>query len=224
MKTFIIYVEGHLGSVGQANRCYNVCKDFGYVPTLFAGSTPHKMYGSFNYPVIEKSRVSGFKENNQKTYLTKMACFSNHPRLWKKSIELDETIIVLEQDAIPVKKWDDPKFDELLLCNTHSAYQRSIFNSTRPKSPYFYREGIHTLDGGLVYPKDNFLKGSYMIPGTASYAITPKGAKKLLASLESHGWEQSDYFINTKLVDIKYSAPDYFKLDINNNLNLSHGI
>mgnify|MGYP000305821080 FL=1 len=55
MKTFIIYVEGHLGSVGQANRCYNICKDFGYVPTLFAGSTPHKMYGSFNYPVIEKS-------------------------------------------------------------------------------------------------------------------------------------------------------------------------
>lgn len=227
MKSFIIYVEGHHKSTEQATRCYDLCQQFGYIPELFPGSTAKKMRGPFNYPEIEKSRAESFrKENDRKLYLTKKACFSNHPRLWKMSIELNETIMVLEQDAIPVKKWDDPKFDEVLLCNARSAYRRKIFKRVKPErhSAIWSEDGIHDLNDGLIYTKQNFMKGGYMMPGTASYAVTPLAANKLLDALELYGWEQSDYFINTKLVDIKCAAPDYFKLDINNNLKLSHGI
>lgn len=227
MKSFIIYVKGHRKSNKQANRCYNLCQRFGYIPELFPGSTAKKMREPFDYPEIEKSRAEDFrKENNRNLYLTKKACFSNHPRLWKMSIELNETIMVLEQDAIPVKKWDDPKFDEVLLCNARSAYRRGIFKHVRPDShsAFWSKDGIHDLNDGLIYPRENFMKGGYMMPGTASYAVTPLAANKLLAALELYGWEQSDYFINTKLVDIKYAAPDYFKLDLKNNLKLSHGI
>ena len=61
-----------------------------------------------------------------------------------------------------------------------------------------------------------------MMPGTASYAITPKGANKLLKAVEKHGWEQSDFFINTKNVHIQYVVPEYFTFTLKN-LNMSHG-
>jgi len=62
-----------------------------------------------------------------------------------------------------------------------------------------------------------------MMPGTAAYGITPKGAKKLLDSLTKHGWEQSDYFINNYNVKIQTMMPEYFTFKLKN-LNMSHGI
>lgn len=62
-----------------------------------------------------------------------------------------------------------------------------------------------------------------MIPGTAAYAVTPKGAKKLLDSLHKNGWEQSDFFINTFNVKMQYTIPEYFTFK-HSNLNTSHGV
>ena len=61
-----------------------------------------------------------------------------------------------------------------------------------------------------------------MMPGTAAYAITPKGAKKLLSHLYL-GWEQSDYYINTKSVNIQYILPENFTFKLPN-LRMSHGV
>ena len=62
-----------------------------------------------------------------------------------------------------------------------------------------------------------------MMPGTAAYAITPKGAKRLIENLSTTGWEQSDYFINTFNVKIQTASPEYFTFKLKN-LNMSHGI
>ena len=40
--------------------------------------------------------------------------------------------------------------------------------------------------------------------------------------LEEHGWEQSDFFINTNNVHIQYVVPEYFTFTLKN-LNMSHG-
>lgn len=223
MKCFTIYVANHEGSIRQVKNCLASCKKLEYSVTPFPGSTPNKMLTPFEYESIKDSRVRIFENDNHKKYLAKKACFSNHIRLWKECVKLDEPIIVLEHDAIAVKKWDNPEFEDVLVLNIGSAFGRSIFNSTRPGLE-FYKEGINKLEGTkLKYNRNNIYKNSYMIPGTASYAITPQGAKKLLVALVENGWEQSDYFINTYNVDIRYSAPDYFKLN-QNNLHLSHGV
>jgi hypothetical protein len=61
-----------------------------------------------------------------------------------------------------------------------------------------------------------------MIPGTAAYAIQPHAAEKLLKTLDKVGWEQSDFFINTKTVNMQYVTPEYFTFK-SQNLNMSHG-
>ena len=60
-----------------------------------------------------------------------------------------------------------------------------------------------------------------MIPGTAAYAISPKGAKKLLRAAKDIGIDQSDFFINTHNIKIDYVNPSPVKFN-SKNLNTSH--
>lgn len=225
MKAIVIYVENHKGSISQAKQCIKSCKRFGYDPMTLKGSTPDNMKIDFPYPEVEDARVRIFKKENYKKYLAKKACFSNHIRIWKHVIKSNEEVLVLEHDAIAIKKWDNPKYDEALVLNMKSAMSRSIAHAVKPPDSAYKKEGIQDIrDSGskLIYNRNNHYKGSFMMPGTASYAITPQGAEKLLKALETHGWEQSDYFVNTHNINIKYTTPDYFILD-QNNLQMSHG-
>lgn len=52
-----------------------------------------------------------------------------------------------------------------------------------------------------------------MVPGTAAYAVTPKGARKLLEAFKTNGFEQSDFFINDKNVKIQYLKPAICKFN-----------
>ena len=61
------------------------------------------------------------------------------------------------------------------------------------------------------------------MPGTAAYAVTPKGAQRLLDSLFKNGWDQSDFFINSKNVKIEYASPEYFGFN-GQNLRTSGGL
>jgi GR25 family glycosyltransferase involved in LPS biosynthesis len=61
-----------------------------------------------------------------------------------------------------------------------------------------------------------------MVPGTAAYAITPKGAAKMLQVTEERGLEQSDFILNDMNVVIEYLNPSPVKFN-NINLKTSHG-
>ena len=61
-----------------------------------------------------------------------------------------------------------------------------------------------------------------MAPGTASYAITPNGAKKLLDAADKYGLDQSDFFINSFNVEMNYIHPSLAKFN-ETNLQTSHG-
>ena len=225
MKAVVIYIENHYQSVDQAKQCIRSCRKYGYDVMSMKGSTPDKMRIDFDFDEIKDGRVRIFKKENHKKYLAKKACFSNHIRIWNQVLKLDEPILVLEHDAIAIKEWDNPNYNDVLCLNMKSAMSRTIFNSTRAPEEAYQKEGTIDLKESkskLIYNRDNDFKGSYMVPGTASYVVNPQGASKLLNQSSTYGWEQSDYFINTFNADIKYSVPDYFVLD-KNNLLTSHG-
>jgi hypothetical protein len=46
-----------------------------------------------------------------------------------------------------------------------------------------------------------------MVPGTAAYAITPAGAKKMLEAALTIGLDQSDFILNTKNCKVEYINP-----------------
>ena len=225
MKAIIIYVNGNIKSKQQAIECFGSCKKLGYDVMTMHGSTPDSMKIDFPYSEIEDARVRIFKKENHKKYLAKKACFSNHIRIWKHVVKTNEEVLVLEHDAVAVEEWDSPQYDEVLVLNMKSAMSRSIAHAVKPPDSAYEKEGVQDIkDSGskLIYNRKNLYTGSYMMPGTASYVINPVGANKLLTAL-SNGWEQSDYFMNTHNINIKYTTPDYFILN-QNNLQMSHGI
>jgi GR25 family glycosyltransferase involved in LPS biosynthesis len=222
MRSFIVYVKGHEKSEQYMNSCMSSCLDMGFDAEPLEGVTPATLDQYDQYPEAENGRSTSFKLNNPKTYLTKKSCFTNHIRVWKNCIELNEPVAFIEQDSYCIRKLDSLSFDELLVLNIQSAFKQPVFSHVKNK-PYNFDFGVNDYSNSpLIYNKVNSFYGSLMIPGTAAYAISPRGAKRLLDNLEKYGWDQSDFFINTKNVRIQYVYPEYFTFKYPN-LNMSHG-
>ena len=94
---------------------------------------------------------------------TEVACFLSHREMWKKCVELNEPIYVLEDDVIiNVDRWDEPFYDYtigywdlLYLQRNENEPENTIKVSDRLERPW--------------YPYN-----------TTGYVISPKGARKLL--------------------------------------------
>ena len=221
MKSYIIYVKGHEKSEQYANACLKSCLNSGFEAELLEGVTPDTIDQYDQYPEIEDGRATYFKKENTKKYLTKKSCFTNHVRVWEKCIELNEPVAFLEQDSYCVWNWDNIRFDELLILNIQSAFKQPVFDHIGYKPNFQLSKHVYN-QSPLVYNKKNAWNESIMIPGTAAYAITPKGASRLLDNLATYGWDQSDYFINSHNVNMEYMMPEYFTFKFKN-LNMSHG-
>lgn len=225
MKSFIIYVKGHKESERQAKKTLSSCDNSGFDAELMEGITPQTVDKNNLYPDAYGARIVSFKKESSKVYNSKKSCFTNHIRVWKRCIELNEPVVFLEHDVANVRNWVPGQilFDEVLILNITSAFTVTTFEHIKHLTPK-YNFGLNSYNKSpLIYHKENQWKGSLMIPGTASYAVTPKGAKRLLNNLDKYGWEQSDFFINSYNTNLQYVIPEYFTFHPEQNLNMSHG-
>jgi len=224
LKAFIIYVEGNKISEEYADKAIKSFSHFsGWAPSLFCGVTLDTLSiyeKKFNLKIKESSRAMDFFLNDQNRYLIKKCCSLNHYRLFKKCIELNEPIAIIEHDAHCMADWEDFNFDDVLVMNISSAVNQDVLKHLNLKAPI--TNGIFDINLGLNYRHDALLKHAHIMPGTASYAITPQGAKKMIEVYESIGWEQSDHILNTAYVKIKTIIPELFTFKLAN-LSMSHG-
>lgn len=228
MKAFIIHIKENEKSEYTANLAYESCIEHGYDPELFNGITPETINEwdkKYNLTVMNPSHMYDRQiglNGSKYTYECKYSNFLNHYTLWNKCIELGESIICLEHDVIALKKWEC-EFDELLVLNIYSGLYQEIFDCDLKPNLY---EGVNTYENKyLNYKSHNIWQHAGMIPGTASYAISPKGAKRLIDNVKKHGWDKADYIINTKSVHMQYVYPEYFQFShhIVENQRTSHG-
>lgn len=119
------------------------------------------------------------------------ACAVSHFRLWKKSIDENDTIVVLEQDAIFVKKFDPSKY-------IHKKWGVLGLNDPRGntrKGQRFHSlldangKGIHDVpridhEGELPLPMG--------LAGNSAYVIKPHAAAKLIEKVEEIGMWPND--------------------------------
>lgn len=220
MKAFLIFVKNHLASTNQAASALSSCKNSGFEVELTEGVTPSTLSKSRGH--AGGSRASNFFEQDLKKYKTKNSCFLNHVRVWNKCIELNEPVAFLEHDIGCIRDYIEEDFEDVLILNIESSMKQKVFDDIKDKGSWDL--GIHEYKyDPLRYRHDvPDWKGSFMMPGTGSYAVTPKGAQKLLDAYEKYGWEQSDFFINSANVTIQYIVPEYFTFK-SKNLNMSHG-
>ena len=225
MKGYIHYVKGHSQSEQQAAEALASFIKFGWDVSLRAGYTPETLPDSeYDYKCIEGGRLEGMLREGRGGKIKK-ACISNQIRLWREVVETNEPMAFIEHDAICIGK-GDYIFDEILCYNIEYAFQPpsvlgTLANFRGYKAPLAMSPRALPKDYPLKYYKNTVYKDYLMIPGTAAYAITPKGAKRLLRAAEHIGIDQSDFFINTYNVNIEYLSPSPTRFN-SKNLNLSH--
>ncbi len=237
MKAFIIHTQNE-DSLELADRCKRSFIPYNnWDAELFEGTSPLTLeHWEEQYPLKMRyySRVRGFYEKrddspkDKRRYLSKKSCTYSHYRLWKKCVELDEPIVILEHDSVCKSEWDNNiKFDDVLVLNIISAINRPMMMGTawRRANPNLeIQEGIHDQHIKLMYDQDPNVTDAEMMPGAAAYAISPQGAKKMVTTLEADGWEQNDYIMNTSVVRIQTINPEMFRLRYTNISTTNTGV
>lgn len=173
MKPFIITISDIEDSVKASNRCIESAKNFGVEIETFDAYTPKDN----PFEIFEKLGIKLsdriYKNPHLRSLDSQCASVLSHYSLWKKAIELNEPILVLEHDAVFVDKLPDLK-DYLLVNLSKPSYGKY----QNPK------KGLHP------FPNPH-LKGAH------GYAVSPKGAKKIMGAINQRGiWAAADVFLN----------------------------
>lgn len=198
MRAVIHYTAEIPESVEMANESLQSFQRVkGWEPELRQGFTP---YTAPELPIMPGGYLDTHEGIKRRT---KVACVCNHLRFW---FEVTEPMAFVEHDAICIAPPPFVKADV-----THLAYDTAKHS--------------HIADGRKVtqrYFVNNHWHGARLFPGTAAYVATPEGARKLLSVAFNYGLEQSDWIINSKVVEMEVARPSPVKLSINY-LNSSSG-
>jgi glycosyl transferase, family 25 len=174
MKAFVITVTSIPQSVQVAIRCIESAKAFNIDVDIFSAITPendvYTLIETYAINIDQFSDKYSRKENA-------IACFLSHYSLWKKSIELNESILVFEHDAVVVKPIDQKlNFKGLLSLGKPSYGKYNI-----PE-----KNGI------------NPLTSKRYLPGAHAYMIKPSAANELINRSKVNAMP-TDVFIDNRI-------------------------
>jgi hypothetical protein len=118
----------------------------------------------------------------------RIGCFLSHYYLWKKCIEVDETILILEHDAIFVSKLNNISIE-----NGQAASINNPARSTRKAE--LYHQLLMDSPGGPFVPVpdvDDNLALPTGLPGNSAYLMTPMFASKVVEFARAFGMWPND--------------------------------
>lgn len=140
------------------------------------------------------SRENGYYKEFTKN---EKGCFLSHYNLWKKSVELDESIIIIEQDCILLSELPELEESQLLSFQYFLNYDGSV---------------CREYQGFLMDDKHRH------ICGASAYYITPDDAVEFMAEIRYNTiTEQIDKYMPRKLnpKEIPYYAQQLHSFEIN---------
>tara|TARA_Y100000592_G_C5371242_1_gene268654 strand:+ start:98 stop:727 length:630 start_codon:yes stop_codon:yes gene_type:complete len=201
MKAFIIYLKEVQSTIDSALECKRTAREYGLDAWLMEGFTP--------------SRADQFiKEQNLKPYFPGpklfqikwqkggvRGCMISHYHVWKKCIELNEPIVVLEHDSRVVSETYRANFEDVLHLDAHRF----------EKDP---DEGKSVVVEDFV----NIRKGENQLMGTYGYVIKPHAAERLIKGAHEDGVTASDMFVKDKYVKIQVVKPRAVYVDSHDSL------
>jgi GR25 family glycosyltransferase involved in LPS biosynthesis len=208
------------------SKCIESAKEFNYTVIPYPG-----IYGSDIDSLADKENIIVCKDLVHKVQSKGvMGCFLSHYYLWKKCVNLNIPIGVLEYDAaflneLPTNILD--LFEDYcnLDINRHKYFKlgKSAYSKELKKTN---KITVKLLNENLTKEKNNVF--SYVnknhISGAHGYIIKPSGAKKLLNSVKIYGMMPADIQINLKVCKMYYTSESIVHLhsDISFRPKFSH--
>lgn len=214
MKSYIITLSHLPVSTRAAERCI---KSSNISIEKFEGVRPEasekilRDYNiQWNYPWKgeEYDMKAGLKKiaYNTADPLKRVACFLSHYMLWKKSIDLDEPLLVLEHDAIFIKPFDASSFmkaecDIISINDPRGATRKSHEYHEKLQKNAQSIQRVPTIDD-IMIPQG--------LPGNSAYIVKPSGAKKLLELVREFGAWPNDALMCKQLIQSLASSKIYY--------------
>lgn len=200
MRSFHIVLAGHKLGEELGAKNIQLAKDFGLDASLF-DAVP----GNNCAHLYKQHKVRPLRTNK----LGHHGCFMSHFLLWKKCIELNETIVILEHDGVFLRPLPDNIENNFVdICRLDpcifwkDTYEADLALSLHKPIEYFKPETpYHERYFG------NFYIGQY------GYLITPSAAEKLVKQAKKVGGWAVDMFIGTNTVDIVSVTSPIVRLD-----------
>lgn len=217
MKAYIITLQepGKEGPIESAMNCLNSVGNFtNCEPEIFSATTPANLTEGMKEAFGKKVRWTWPMDEHQNGYdlstgLFKkcyravdqhrvMSCAVSHARLWRKCVELDEPILILEHDAIFIKKFDISIFDgyvwEAIGLNDPSfATRKAKIYCQMIRDKGNLLQQVPNIDG---HGFDSIPNG---LAGNSAYIIKPVLAKKLLKKVDTLGLWPNDALLCKQL-------------------------
>ena len=222
-KSYIIYNKESMLSRWSANKTLATTKRCGIAAELFNGT--HKDNHA------REMKIEGLKWNptayewcHRIHHMDAVAgCFLSHYSLWKKSVETNEPILILEHDVefqnkieIPLEfgdfdgvinlgrpLWGD-WFIKYFSIKEDDENRKSLFeirDITQCKKPHAPNGVFDTDRVDFCDCERNFLIGAH------SYIITPNAAKNLINKAKARGIDRADVFIDSETVQVADLIP-----------------
>jgi GR25 family glycosyltransferase involved in LPS biosynthesis len=177
-KTFVIALKNHSISESQLQDCLKSAEKFNWNVEIFWGVngatiTEHTWKEENIFPRLDKPTMS--RPGVQ-------GCFLSHWLLWKKCIELNQPIIILEHDAIIQQPWQSLTINESLI---------------KMHRPYIGKK--------LKVDPDT---GSWTKSGHA-YCISVDHARRLISFTQKIGAIAVDMLIGSNVISVAYLTPSW---------------
>lgn len=198
MKAFVIRISGNQYSIKCAERCVNSAASFGLSVEIFDAITPDTVdsYMSklpFNWTWAGNNDTKlVHKETGLKHFPydgsinTKTACFLSHYFLWKKSIELNEPIVILEHDAVFISEFPhNIEFNGICQINDPDG----SFSKGRGWSAKIIRRGTIGAHPKTRVQAEGIPDG---LAGNSAYVIKPWAAQDLVDITHKYGLWPND--------------------------------
>jgi hypothetical protein len=188
LKAFIIYNDNEV-SIDALGHCQRSIQNTGsdLQEIKFLGKDPATLFDvKWSWPhrkklVCERTGLLLTAYRNQ-DIRKRIACAQSHYLLWEKCLEFNETILILEHDAVFVRKFEPFEF-EGGVCSINSPLC-ATFNDK------LYDEKL--IEGINEVPWVADEKIPQGLPGNSAYMIKPWAAKELIDLQDSIGWWPND--------------------------------
>jgi GR25 family glycosyltransferase involved in LPS biosynthesis len=212
MKAFVITLFNDKYSLASAEKTLKTARQMNddlHIEMIRA-VTPDKIKDTtYSYPVegetstYEDMTLIGYKA---KDIGKKIACSLSHMRLWNKCVQLNEPIMILEHDAVFIRKFRPSKIlngiedgDILMINDPRGATRRGmVYHENIIKND----KGIHLVEG-VNTPEETVPDG---LAGNSAYVITPAAAKKASELQSSIGIWPNDALLCKQLFPEKLKS------------------
>jgi GR25 family glycosyltransferase involved in LPS biosynthesis len=205
MKAFVITVKGNKESEEAAAECIRSSdrvNDFTIKKFDAYTKDETRTYGlKWNYPWEQKivDFKSGLLLQPYPTVIRekRIGCFLSHWKLWTECFNLNEPFLILEHDAVFLKRLD---FEKVV---KETPYDITGINNplgaTRLSSD-FYRTIMMTNEEYQRAPEIDHLSIPQGLAGNSAYIIKPKGAEHMIELVHEYGAWPNDAIMCRQLV------------------------